>query len=104
MKELKKLVAGLLGLTLLLSAYGIWATVRVKRLEERLNKLGVSYHELQIRHRAIAGAVMPTDPLSAAQAKVDALRDSLGVPPATVIETHPTISEVNSIPHASTGK
>ena len=104
MKQSKKFVVGLLALTVLLFGYSIWVTVRVRSLEQQLNRVEVSYRDLQVRHRALVSALVRTDALSAAQARVDLLRDSLGVPPATVMETRPTISEVNRMPQTPTIK
>ena|ERR1035437_10423336 len=95
MKQSKKLVISLLAFILLLLGYGIWVTIRASNLEQQLKRLEASYQKSQARHRALVSAIMRSDALSAvpAQAKSDLLRDSLGVPPATVIEARPGISD-----------
>jgi hypothetical protein len=104
MKQSRQVVAGLLLLSLLLVGYGTWTTVRASRLKQQLSRLQVSYQELQTKHRALAGALLSTDRVRVAQATVDLLREDLEVPPTSVSEARPAISEVNAVPQSPTSK
>src|SRR5437867_11072824 len=96
----KQVVIVLIGLIALLAGYGVCATAKVGRLEKRVNGLETSCRELQTRHRAFATTMLHADDSleSAARAKVEMLRESLGVPAPTALETGPIATEINSMP------
>jgi hypothetical protein len=106
MKGSKQVVSGLLGLILLLLAYGVLITVRASSLEKRLNRLEASYQELQARHRAFAITMLHADasPEAAARAKVDMLRESLALPTPTSGDVRQTGTKLNSPPQGVTSK
>ena len=97
---------GLLGLILLLLVYGVFTMIRASTLEERLNRLEASYQELRERHRTLVSTMLHADgsPLATVHARVELLRQSLDLPAATIVETRPTVTEVNSAPRDVTTK
>ena len=106
MKKSKQVVIGLLGLILLLLVSGVFATIRASTLEKRLSRLEASYQELRERHRTLVSTMLHADdsPLATAHAKVELLRQSLDLPAATIVETRPAVTKVNSAPRVVTTK
>ena len=108
MKESKRLVVGLLVLTLLLVACSIVTAVRASRLERRLQQVEASYQNLEATHRAFAVTVSNAmlrpgaSPYEVANARVEIARESMGLPPAAVIEMPPPGTERNSMPSGAT--
>ncbi len=83
MKQSKRVVAGLLGLSLPLLGYSVFTAVRANSLENRLQRLESSHWELEARHRALANAMLRAEAscVAAAEAKVILLRENLGLAP-----------------------
>ncbi len=110
MKESKRVVMGLLVLVLLLLGWGLFTTIRATRLEKRLKQVEASYQRLQARHRAFASTVANTmlrpgaSPGAVIEAKVEIIRESLGMQDGTYFELRPTLNEVNSMPQRVTSK
>src|SRR5205823_1941216 len=97
---------GLIGLVLVLFAYGVFTTIQAATLEKRLNRLETAYRDLQGRHRDFATAMLHAheSPQAAIRAKVQMVRESLDVPASTTLELRPTATEVNSVPRGATSK
>jgi hypothetical protein len=107
MKQSKQVLLTLVGLLLVLLGYSVLTTVRANNLQKRLKRLESSYLELDARHRALTDTMLQaeTSPVTAAEAKVMLLRESLKLPPATVGgEMRPTAIEVNSMPQGVRSK
>jgi hypothetical protein len=105
MKQAKRVVAGLLGVILLLLGYSALTTVRANNLEKRLKRLESSHLELDARHRALSDALLraETSRVAAVEARVILLRESLRLPAAAGGgEMRPTAIEVNSMPQGGT--
>jgi hypothetical protein len=102
MKQSKRIIIGLVGLMLLPLGYGVFTTIQVSRLEQRVERLQASNQKLGLK--LIDTMLAEASPAVAAQAKIDFLRDSLGLPPASVTETPPTATKVNALPRGLTSQ
>jgi hypothetical protein len=98
MEKTKRLLIGLL--TLLLVAYAAWTTIRINKLQVQLDRLEKSYRQLQVSQAALAVALLHSDGSAeaAARAKVEIIRESLGLPSTLVLERSPATIQGNAIP------
>jgi hypothetical protein len=106
MKESTHVVRGLIGLVLLLFAYGVFITVGAVRLEKSLNRGEAACQELQVKHRILADtfAHVEASP-ELTRALVTALaRESRAHPTDTYRDVRLIGTELNSPPEGVTPK